>query len=148
MGFGNGYDSGYSDAIADARNGKVAGVGPASDSGGGEEIQKKCSAVIVEGGYNGATNLGSLPDGDVLRITVEDLGAGSTPDKSQTLDFNRIADKLAPVVALDIFWNLSTIDVAVTGPEGYNWAYLSENCSPGGGLAVALSATGDTFPMS
>jgi hypothetical protein len=28
MGFGNGYDSGYSDAIDDVRNGKVAGLGP------------------------------------------------------------------------------------------------------------------------
>ena len=35
MGFGNGYDSGYSDAIEDVRNGKVAGLGPASGDGGG-----------------------------------------------------------------------------------------------------------------
>lgn len=34
MGFGNGYDSGYSDAIEDVRNGKVAGLGPASGGGG------------------------------------------------------------------------------------------------------------------
>ena len=33
MGFGNGYDSGYSDAIEDVRNGKVAGLGPASGEG-------------------------------------------------------------------------------------------------------------------
>lgn len=36
MGFGNGYDSGYSDAIDDVRSGKVPGVGPAS--GGGEPV--------------------------------------------------------------------------------------------------------------
>lgn len=35
MGFGNGYDSGYSDAIEDVRNGKVAGLGSASGDGGG-----------------------------------------------------------------------------------------------------------------
>ena len=34
MGFGNGYDSGYSDAIEDVRSGKVAGLGPASGGGG------------------------------------------------------------------------------------------------------------------
>lgn len=148
MGFGNGYDSGYSDAIEDVRNGKVAGVGPTSGGGGGEETQKKCSAVIVENGYYGATNLGSLPDGAVLRVTMADLGADSTSGEPQTLDFNRIADKLAPVVAFDMLWNLSAMEVAVTGPEGYDWAYFSERYSPGGGLTVALSATGDTFPMS
>lgn len=104
--------------------------------------------MIVENGYYGATSLGSLPDGAALRVTMADLGADSTSSEPQTLDFNRVADKLAPVVAFDMFWNLSTMEVTVTGPEGYNWAYLSENYSPGGGLAVALSATGDTFPMS
>lgn len=34
MGFGNGYDSGYSDALEDVRNGKVPGTGPASGGGG------------------------------------------------------------------------------------------------------------------
>lgn len=34
MGFGNGYDSGYSDALEDVRNGKVPGIGPAPGGGG------------------------------------------------------------------------------------------------------------------
>ena len=34
MGFNNGYESGYSDAIDDVRNGKVAGLGPGSGGGG------------------------------------------------------------------------------------------------------------------
>ena len=39
MGFGNGYDSGYSDAIEDVRNGKVAGVGPTSGDGGSPTVR-------------------------------------------------------------------------------------------------------------
>ena len=31
MEFNNGYDSGYADALDDVRNGRVAGLGPASD---------------------------------------------------------------------------------------------------------------------
>lgn len=38
MGFGNGYDSGYSDALEDVRSGKVAGLGPASGDGGGGAV--------------------------------------------------------------------------------------------------------------
>lgn len=145
MGFSNGYDSGYSDALEDVRNGKVAGIGPTSGDGG---TQKKYTVVIVEGGAVGITNLATLPDDDVLRVTMADLGADSASSDPQTMDFGLIADKLAPVVALDIFWNFSTPEVSVTGPEGYNWAYLEQSVSPGDRQSVVLSAAGDTFQPS
>ena len=145
MGFGNGYDSGYSDAIEDVRNGKVPGIGPASGDG---RARKKYTAVIVEGGSTGVTSLAALPDDDVLRVTMADLGVDTASSDPQTMDFGLIADRLAPVVAFDIFWNVSAIEVFVTGPEGYNWAYLEQSVSPGAGMGVALSATGDTFIAS
>lgn len=41
MGFNNGYDAGWQDAINAVKYGKVPGLGPASgDNGGGEEAQK------------------------------------------------------------------------------------------------------------
>lgn len=146
MGFGNGYDSGYSDAIEDVRNGKVPGIGPTAGGGG---AQKKYAAVIVEGGMVGMANLAALPEGDVLRVTMADLGVDTASSDPQTMDFGLIADRLAPVVAFNIFWNVSSgTEVSVTGPEGYNWEYLAESIYPGSGVAVALSAAGDTFPVS
>ena len=46
MGFSNGYDSGYADAIDDVRAGKVAGLGPASGSAdGGASTQPAVGSV-------------------------------------------------------------------------------------------------------
>lgn len=138
MGYNNGYESGYSDALEDVRNGKVAGIGP---SGG--EARKRYSVVRVAGGD---PNDGpDFSDEDVLSVTMEDLGVDSTSSGSQTMDFNRIADKLAPVVVFDVFWNLSANSLSVQGPEGYYWDYLAHNFSPGGSLHVALAASGTTY---
>jgi len=143
MGYNNGYESGYSDALEDVRSGKVAGIGP---SGGG--AGKKYTAVIVATSPQPAANLGKLPEEDVLKVTMEDLGVDSASSDHQTMDFNRIADKLAPVVAFNIFWDMSTADVTVTGPAGYDWSWPASMVSPGSETNVTLSAAGDIYTLS
>ena len=146
MGFNNGYESGYSDALEDVRSGKIAGVGPASGGGGD---RKKYTAVLIAANSQPTTSkLDNLPEEDVLKVTMEDLGVDSASSDPQTVDFNRIADKLAPVVAFDIFWSVSTSYITVTGPAGYNWPWLELNVSPGTETNVALSAAGDTYALS
>lgn len=49
MGFSNGYDSGYADAIEDVRNGKVAGLGPASGGGSGDTSDVRRPTVFTFG---------------------------------------------------------------------------------------------------
>lgn len=54
MGFNNGYDSGYSDAIDDVKAGRVQGLGPAAE-GGSEES----SGGSTHGDHGAGTSLGS-----------------------------------------------------------------------------------------
>lgn len=53
MGFSNGYDSGYADALMDVRNGRVAGLGPVSGgASGGASLPSATStfdAGVLEG---------------------------------------------------------------------------------------------------
>lgn len=76
MGFGNGYDSGYSDAIDDVRNGKVPGIGPASGDGGatpafdagvleGYNVEKLLSSTDL------STYLDSLSDAQLKGLVSE-----------------------------------------------------------------------------
>ena len=141
MGFNNGYDSGYSDAIEDVRNGRVPGLEPTAANDG---AAKKKYSVVRMAGWTGSS-ISDFSDEDVLSVTPEDLGVDSKSDEPQTMDFNRIADKLAPVVMLDIFWNVSTGTVYVQGPEGYDWQQLEDNVSPGGAMRIVLAASGEAF---
>lgn len=83
MGFGNGYDSGYSDALEDVRNGKVAGLGPASGDGGvapafdagvleGYDVEKLLSATDLN------TYLAELTDAELVALidSGNDLSGG------------------------------------------------------------------------
>lgn len=73
MGYNNGYESGYADALEDVRNGKVAGLGPASGGGGaapafdagvleGYDVEKLLSADDL------STYLATLSDTDVKAL--------------------------------------------------------------------------------
>ena len=85
MGFGNGYDSGYSDALEDVRNGKVPGTGPASGGGGatptfdagvleGYDVEKLLSADGM-GDY-----LSSLTDAQIKGLVVYDTTSNIRAD--------------------------------------------------------------------
>ena len=141
MGFNNGYDSGYADALEDVRNGRVAGLGSAAATDGA--ARQRYSVVRVAGGDpNGGLD---LSDEDVLSVTMEDLGVDSTSSEPQTMDFDQIADKLAPVVMLGIVWSVSTGSIYVQGPEGYDWQYLANAVSPGSSTRVVLAVSGNYY---
>lgn len=107
MGFNNGYDSGYADALEDVRNGRVAGLGPAS-GGGGAAPAPAFNAGVLEG-YDVekllstddlSTYLATLSDTDIKAL----LDADSTSSLATMWDSVRnnmpsSAAKLAGVLA-------------------------------------------------
>lgn len=99
MGFGNGYDSGYSDAIEDVRNGKVAGLGPASGDGSGSSQPTRGPGVFTlsDAVDNGAPEM----DYEVVISPVISPDSGAI-------------DRLFPVVSGSISNNVFTI----SPPEG------------------------------
>lgn len=140
MGYNNGYESGYSDALEDVRSGKVAGLGSTS---GADKGTKRYSMVAVEDPES-AEGI-SWPDADTLRVSLADLGYDPEDPGVPVLDFGRIADKLAPVIVIAIRWEVSHPTVGIIGPEGYDWSYLADTVSPGGASLLVLSVDGGTY---
>ena len=121
MGFGNGYDSGYSDAIEDVRNGKVAGLGPASGDGSGSSQPTRGPGVFT---LSDSINSGD-PETDY--VVIEPV---ASPDMGAV-------DSLFPTV---FGWISSDHVFTISPPEG-GWM-------PGDMLLFFVSAGEDAvYPM-
>ena len=125
MGFGNGYDSGYSDAIDDVRSGKVAGLGPASGDGSSSSQPTRGPGVFTlsEAIDNGKTDMD-------YELTIDRV---ASPDTGAT-------DSLFPTVSGSISGSTFTISppeggwmpgdvllIAVSGGEGVNYPTIDDS---------------------
>ena len=81
MGFNNGYDSGYSDALMDVRSGRVAGLGPTAETprGGGTAFD----AGVLEG-YD-VEKLLSISDVDAYLAALTDTDLANLVDTNTSL---------------------------------------------------------------
>lgn len=129
MGFGNGYDSGYSDAIDDVRNGKVPGIGPAS--GDGAATARTAGLFYITGGDEALEFAFNLPNA----LSGDDVSAAELP---ATVTTSAEGAPLARVEAPDGGWvpgdaiifnhnnsSLAGIDRGDTVPDDAACSHLS-----------------------
>lgn len=117
MGFNNGYESGYSDALEDVRSGKVAGVGP---SGGGAGATPSYMA------YTDASRYADVVPGSV-RASYDAPSSVTASYGNGALDFQVPAVPAGTIMKLGVhyeeyhtdggYWDSST-DLTSLGLDG------------------------------
>ena len=90
MGFNNGYDSGYADALEDVRSGEVAGLGPVAETQGdgtafnagvleGYDVERLLSATDLD------AYLATLSDDQLRALVTTDAEGGLAINTWQTI---------------------------------------------------------------
>lgn len=142
MGFNNGYDSGYADALMDVRNGRVAGLGQKAASGsGGSSIQLRSPGYFTLSGSQDTV------DGiELLGVSGDDISGSG------------VFTRLAPTSVL------CSIDasgaVVTSGPSGgwvpgdlvflngtADFTFEGVSCDITGGVLVLMFKGGTTWDL-
>lgn len=129
MGFGNGYDSGYSDAIDDVRNGKMAGLGPASGGGGAAPAPTYVTnaadryATVTEGSarvrYAAPESVTAAMNGTVFDLQVPTgVPAGTVMNVNLAFEYKEPGTDSDWAEDAGIGVGVSTITVNGTAPSG------------------------------
>ena len=143
MGFSNGYDSGYSDAIDDVKAGRVQGLGPVAE-GGSEGGSEEGSGGSIRPGHGPGTSLGSGSSGPKVVTLAGDI----TSTLDQEMQDAGFAVYLSPVQSVEGH-QMPVIDVTAglsfnsEGPGmNLDMSQVTENCSAGD---IAITIPGQSM---
>lgn len=150
MGFNNGYDSGYSDAIDDVKAGRVQGLGPVAEGGSEESSGSSTSSgpkVVTLAGDITSTLDQEMQDAGfaVYLSPVQSVEGHQMPviDATAGLSFN----SEGPGMNLDmsqVTENCSAGDIAITIPGQSMYLFINnEPVSEGNGRAAVLQKQAD-----